>query len=201
MGNVCDSTVVTAAQATGRHHHPWKWLRSATEQARQHRCATTVPGVRWTVAALALWHAGQHLIDVLTTSGVARLTAGAAGGRTAHGFGPSGKLTIGVRRSQLAACALGYDPCGAGSVESECSGYPLGYQEYCADVGPAVHSAREQCLLRWFSSRCRLPCDGGRLRAATGSVTRRLGPAQGASPTVRSSRKGQEQLLHHLGVE
>ena len=62
--------------------------RSATEQPREHRSAAGGAGVRWAAAALLLRHTGQHLLDVLTASGVAGLAAGAAGGGTAHGVSP-----------------------------------------------------------------------------------------------------------------
>ena len=61
---------------------------SAPEQPRQHRSAAGGAGVGCAAASLMLRCTGQHLLDVLTASGVAGLAAGAAGGGTAHEVSP-----------------------------------------------------------------------------------------------------------------
>jgi hypothetical protein len=61
--------------------HP---VGSAPEQPRQHRSAAGGAVVGCAAASLLQGYAGQHLIDVLTASGVAGLAAGTARGGTAH---------------------------------------------------------------------------------------------------------------------
>ena len=60
------------------------WAGSSPEQPRQHRSAAGGAGVGCAAASLMLRYTGQHLLDVLTASGVAGLAAGAAGDGTAH---------------------------------------------------------------------------------------------------------------------
>jgi hypothetical protein len=59
--------------------------RLTPEQPRQHRSAADGAGVGCAGASLLRWYAGQHLINVLTASGVAGLAAGTADAGTAHG--------------------------------------------------------------------------------------------------------------------
>ena len=67
---------------------------SAPEQPRQPRSAAGGTAVGCAAASLLQRYAGQHLINVLTASGVAGLAAGAARGGTAHEDFPSEELIV-----------------------------------------------------------------------------------------------------------
>ena len=78
---------------TGRG--PGSGAQSATEQSRQHRSAAGRAGAGCAATSLILGNTTQHLLDVLTASGVAGLAAGTARGGTAHVFHLSMKLMLG----------------------------------------------------------------------------------------------------------
>ena len=127
---------------------------STPEQPRQHGPAAYGAGVGCAAASLLRWYTGQHLINVLTASGVAGLAAGAAGGGTAHEVSPfRGSRWSTMRRPRVDThvAVKVHRSGGPGGAHSYSIKYPRGYQPAAArgsGGGADVRSGWGACLNR-----------------------------------------------------